>query len=166
MTGITNLPAAVESLREIVGRMTPGEWQSGNRFGFVGVFDASERVLANTHGATTNVGIEELVRQQDATAAGIVALRNAALPIIDAQAARIAELEACVRALQSTRTPAQRFEATMSDELVQRVRRPARKTPSDMYACCWFKSMGHQPDCRHHPDNIAARKTAIRAGDA
>jgi hypothetical protein len=125
MTGITNLSAAIESLREIVGTVTwhsseenggpdvaismalPGgktlwvgellasECPLGVGYHGVAVWDDSGKHVIGTIGDAFDV-VRDMVEQHVAPA-----LRNTALPIIDAQATRIAELEAEVARLQS-----------------------------------------------------------------
>ena len=98
---VTNLPAAVDGLREIVGRMTPRRWRFGRGHSglSVAVLAGEKRQLATTSWHTCS---EYYPTQAQACEdfVGIVALRNTALPIIDAQAARIAELEAEVARLR------------------------------------------------------------------
>jgi hypothetical protein len=75
MTDTPDLAAQVEKLREIVGRMTPGDFFSDGYL--VGQRDSGILICeANKH--------------RDAT--GFVALRNTTLPIMDAQAAENARL--------------------------------------------------------------------------
>jgi hypothetical protein len=83
---MTDLTTQIAELRALVGRMT-GDWIV--EADFVGTFYIND----------DNDTIANDLSEHDA--AGIVALRNAALPIIDAQATRIAELEAEVARIQS-----------------------------------------------------------------
>lgn len=90
MTAITNLPAAIAELREIVGRMKPGLWESGN-------YDTGDgldlQIRARGYRVAARMDCNGNPVNQ-AHAAGIVALRNTALPIIEAQAAEIEALKA------------------------------------------------------------------------
>jgi len=79
--GVPDLAAQVAKLREIVGRMTPGEWQSNGSHFYTA---DSERMLVGQ----CRYPMGDKSNDID----GIVALRNTALPIIDAQAAEIARL--------------------------------------------------------------------------
>ena len=88
MTTITNLTAAVEGLREIVGRMTPGEWVVWTDHSH---FDIASDIRADGRMVAQTVSHYPAIKHD---AAGIVALRNTALPIIDAQAAEVAALAA------------------------------------------------------------------------
>ena len=79
------LAAQTAKLREIVGRMTPG--LKRDPYGSPG------RYMQSGDG-------EVVVRTQYPNdQAGFLALRNNAMPIIDAQAARIAELERALRSM-------------------------------------------------------------------
>ena len=94
------LAAQIAELREIVGRMTPGERRSERRL--------RESVVLQSGGKQDGYANRVVCLPQwtpapypqptpddaFANAAGIVALRNTALPIIDAQAAEIEALKA------------------------------------------------------------------------
>lgn len=85
----TDLAAQVAELREIVGRMTPGEWEcqpTETELPDVGVCIVADN-LGGLVGAAlpwpTEIHSRDYSRVE-ANATGIVALRNTALPIIDA----------------------------------------------------------------------------------
>jgi hypothetical protein len=85
----------IAALREIVGRMTPGKWETW-------IDDDGMHAVTCDSGFITCLFPPELGAgpgTEPDNAAGIVALRNTAMPIIDAQAARIAQLEGALRGM-------------------------------------------------------------------
>jgi hypothetical protein len=89
MATTPDLTAQVAELREIVGRMTPGPWEHHtNALAKLGKGSEWIRAADNIGSwvvASLDFGYDDLPSdQQLADATGIVALRNTALPIIDA----------------------------------------------------------------------------------
>ena len=95
----TDFAAQVAELREIVGRMTPGNWEHHtNELSHHGLgaewIRASDQEGSWVVAAVEFGGDDAPSKQQIADAAGIVALRNTALSIIDALMAENGDLEA------------------------------------------------------------------------
>ena len=88
---MTDLTTQIAELREIVGRMTPGECRADPMMGDCSIV-AGRRLIASTGGFQSSSEIT--APQNAANAAGIVALRNTALPIIEALTAENATLRA------------------------------------------------------------------------
>jgi hypothetical protein len=90
---ITNIDAAV-------AKMTAGPYVPSDRYGGNGVFTFDGQLIANTHGAQ-GPDMEKLRAQQDANAAGIVALKNGWPAVMAELAAKDAEIARLREALQT-----------------------------------------------------------------